>query len=125
MHILLGATEIRTPGLQNYTFLETCALATAATKSCTVFSNFTWSNLDIKTKNRWLKKARVVMGKSLTCSCCTIGGLQHIFADLCKNQWKKSYKAFSENLLLSENFLRSDFRFSAIRKKNFVDFFLA
>ena len=69
MHILLGATEIRTCGLQNYAFLETCAPATAAMKSCTIFSNFTWGNLDIKTKNGWRKKAQVLRDTFLTCIC--------------------------------------------------------
>ena len=58
MHILLAAAEIRTHSLQNYEFEETGASATAATKSCTISSNFTWGNLDIKTKNGWGGKGR-------------------------------------------------------------------
>ena len=124
MNILLGAAQIRTRGLQNYTILQTCAPATAATKSCTIFSNFTWGNLDNKTKNVWRRKAQVVTGKSLTYSCCTICGLQHIFADLRGNQRKKSYKAFSKNLLSNRKIWGSDFQFSSMTKIFFEHFFL-
>ena len=69
MHILLAAAEIRTHSLQNYEFEQTGAPATAATKSCTISSNFSWGNLDIKTKNGWRKKAQVLRDSSLACTC--------------------------------------------------------
>ena len=69
MHILLAAAEIRTHSLQNYEFEQTGAPATAAMKSCTISSNFSWGNLDIKTKNGWRKKAQVLRDTFLTCIC--------------------------------------------------------
>ena len=54
----VSAAWIRTCDLQNYQFEQTGALATAAMKSSNNLGNFTWGNLDIKTKNGWGGKGR-------------------------------------------------------------------
>ena len=83
-------------------FGETGALATAAMTPYGNLGNYTWCHSKSKTKNGWLKKAHVVTGISLTCSCSTTYAPQHIFAEMRGTGKKWSYETFSKNLHLSK-----------------------